>query len=669
MYRNVSIGDITFTTNGTFVLNSIDIGSPEVDITSVPMNVGDFVIGNRMGGRDITLTGYVCTRDTQIPATSSIVFLKQELQKELLPLKEVTLLVDGCSIKCYAKSSIEWSVPFKENNKELCKFSVDLFAPNPFFQAPLKKVLTGDTFNMVSKKRGPYLFQVKYSVSSIDKADFRIKLDNHNPKNFNKIRVVINDTVYTEITPTTAVSNFEFNTTTDKFYINGNEVTPPSVGSFSFNGANVVRIFTELGDSNNTFDQMSVFEYSGTKPLVDTVEMVSNSQNEGIYTITYNVSNKDKAAVEFTLRFMVPLTIANVNIKVNGTSVANLELTQPPLSTMTVNLETGVISPDVFTNGVNSYIKPAFVEGNNVITLEWTNVETIRGGIETFHCEVTQLDYVGTEPLADTFTVNSQGPKQNLSYVVVYNASNSNKADFRGTFELNRSRNNTSITVNVNDVLYKKYSVANAGRVFVIDSHTGRATLDGTTLTASQSGTLNLKEGDNKVEVIADNWGFTDCTSIVYSGSVPLERYDWYCEGKYFGIDEDVLIVTQNMVSAKEMNIIVYNKGHNSRDYMSFGFTTSPASPSSPPLALNLKMNNNPWITVNRSGGDAPWGDVFIDMYTGDLITQYDDRPNIKEWNSEFFKLGRNVINISLDAGTLYSLMSNLEYSVSLLEV
>lgn len=411
MYRNVTIGNTTFTTNGTYVLNSIDIGSPEVDITSVPMNVGDFVIGNRMGGRDITLTGYVCTRESQNSSTSSIVYLKQQLQKLLLPLKEVTLKVDGCSIECYPKSSIEWSVPFKENNKELCKFSIDLFAPNPFFQAPLKRVFAEDTFTFI----------------------------------------------------------------------------------------------------------------------------------------------------------------------------------------------------DSGTNSGRTY--------------------------------------------------------------VIYDASNKKKADFKGTFEASSPVTTNYITVNVNGTLYKKFSVNKAGRVFEINSYTGFATLDGSPLTVSQSGTLKLMQGENRVEVVADQSGFVDCTSMVYSGAVPLERTDWYCEGKYLGIEKDSLIVTQNMVSEKEMDIIVYNRGHNTRDYLTFSFTTSPANPSRPPFVLNLKLNGNPWITVNRESLEAPWGEVSINMYTGSLTTQYNDSPNIKEWNSEFLRPDRNVIKISIDEGTVYSLMNKLKYGVSLLEV
>lgn len=661
MYRNVTVGDITFTTNGTFVLNSIDIGSPEVDITSVPMNVGDFVIGNRMGGRDITLTGYVCTRDTQDSSTLSIVYLKQQLQKELLPLKEVTLIVDGCSIKCYAKSSIEWSVPFEENNKELCKFSVELFASNPFFHAPLKKVLAGDTFNMVNKRQSTSFFQIKYSVSNAQKADFRAELVNHLSKSFTDIDVNINGNIYAKIHANTAVDSFVFDTNTGKFFINGNEVTPYYNGTITWKKDNVVDIYTDVPSGDpKTFDECIGFSYSGTKPLVDTVSKTNSSKSGNVYTINYNATNKDKAAVKFSLQYKNVPVSTELTLSVNGASVAVLDVSGATTKIMMVNLQTGSFGSAAFVKGIKSYTDPVFVEGNNVITVE--------GNSDTFYRDMT-FAYAGTLPLEDTFQITSAGPKVGLTYTVVYNASNGDKADFRGTFEASGSVTNTSIIVNVNGTLFNKYSVANAGRVLVIDSHTGVATLDGTTLSVSQSGTLNLKKGENKVEVVADNEGFVDCTSFVYSGTIPLERYNWYCEGKYFGVNEDVRIVTQTYVSNKEIKILVSNKGHNSRDFMTFSFYVSSSSTLSTPILIRLKMNSKPWVTLNISGVGSDWELVRVNMYTGELLTPINTEYDIIEWNSEYLHLGSNVIDISVDEGDIYSPMSYLDYSVSLLEV
>lgn len=116
--------------NKTYVLNEKDLGSAGVSLSTFngSSQIGSMVISRVIGTRDISLIGYILGN-----SEADMLAKKRYLQSVVTPLQNFWLILGDYRIEVSPDNTVEYAVPYAENNKWLCKFNITGVAGNPCF--------------------------------------------------------------------------------------------------------------------------------------------------------------------------------------------------------------------------------------------------------------------------------------------------------------------------------------------------------------------------------------------------------------------------------------------------------------------------------------------------------------------------------------------------------
>lgn len=120
--------------NKNYVLNQKDLGSAEIKLSTFKgsSQIGSMVISRVMGTRDISLVGFILGN-----SEADMLAKKRYLQSVISPFDNFWLFIGNYKIEISPDNTIEYAVPWAQNNKWLCKFNITGVASNPAF-TPLK---------------------------------------------------------------------------------------------------------------------------------------------------------------------------------------------------------------------------------------------------------------------------------------------------------------------------------------------------------------------------------------------------------------------------------------------------------------------------------------------------------------------------------------------------
>ena len=128
--RNYDETRIVSFDNKNYVLNEKDLGSAEVNLSTFKGSnqIGSMVISRVIGTRDISLVGFILAN-----SESEMLEKKRYLQSVVNPLQNFWLVLGNYRIEVSPDNTIEYAVPYSQNNIWLCKFNITGVCGNPCF--------------------------------------------------------------------------------------------------------------------------------------------------------------------------------------------------------------------------------------------------------------------------------------------------------------------------------------------------------------------------------------------------------------------------------------------------------------------------------------------------------------------------------------------------------
>lgn len=100
--------------------------------------IGTYVTGTTIAGRDISITAYVCGKDA-----AELTFYKRRLNAFFNPLYDVKMFYEGYFLSFKPISSVKYSREWKDNNTVFCKWQVDGYAEDPLWGDSAESNVTG----------------------------------------------------------------------------------------------------------------------------------------------------------------------------------------------------------------------------------------------------------------------------------------------------------------------------------------------------------------------------------------------------------------------------------------------------------------------------------------------------------------------------------------------
>lgn len=100
--------------NSIYVLNEKDLGSARVNLSTFKgsSQIGSMVISRVIGTRDISLVGFILAKSEEEMLTN-----KRYLQSVVNPLQNFWLILGNYKIEVSPDNTVEYAVPFSENNQ------------------------------------------------------------------------------------------------------------------------------------------------------------------------------------------------------------------------------------------------------------------------------------------------------------------------------------------------------------------------------------------------------------------------------------------------------------------------------------------------------------------------------------------------------------------------
>lgn len=113
-----------------FFINAKDLGIARADHNTYKglNQVGEYLAGSSINGRDISLTGYIMASGAEEMERQ-----KRQLFRILNPLDPFDLVLGERKISCVAENTPKLSTKWYENDAFLCRFVIDAYCANPCF--------------------------------------------------------------------------------------------------------------------------------------------------------------------------------------------------------------------------------------------------------------------------------------------------------------------------------------------------------------------------------------------------------------------------------------------------------------------------------------------------------------------------------------------------------
>ena len=100
--------------------------------------IGTYVTGTTIGGREIEINAYVCARDAR-----ELTIYKKRLNQFFNPLYDIKLLYKGYFLSFKPVASVKYQRDWKDNNTVFCKWQIQGYAQDPLWGDDKESVATG----------------------------------------------------------------------------------------------------------------------------------------------------------------------------------------------------------------------------------------------------------------------------------------------------------------------------------------------------------------------------------------------------------------------------------------------------------------------------------------------------------------------------------------------